>query len=123
VEAPRQARPALQRIQLDTYVGMAVANLVGLAIMITTATTLHAQGVREVTTSVQPAEALKPVAGELAFAIFALGIVGTGLLAVPVLAGSAAYAIGEARRGVGRWAWAGSRSRRRRSTRRSRPRP
>jgi NRAMP (natural resistance-associated macrophage protein)-like metal ion transporter len=105
VEAPRQARPALERIQLDTYVGMAVANLVGLAIMITTATTLHAQGVREVTTSVQAAEALKPVAGELAFAIFALGIVGTGLLAVPVLAGSAAYAIGAARRwpvGLGR---------------------
>jgi Mn2+/Fe2+ NRAMP family transporter len=98
VEAPEQAPAALERIRLDTYVGMAVAALVGLAIMITTAATLHANGIREIATSVAAAEALRPVAGPLAFAVFAAGIIGTGLLAVPVLAGSAAYAIGEARR-------------------------
>lgn len=98
VKAPQQAPAALERIELDTLVGMAVAVLVGLAIMITTAATLHESGVREIATSAQAAEALRPVAGPLAFALFALGIIGTGLLAVPVLAGSAAYAIGEARR-------------------------
>lgn len=105
LKAPHQAPEALSRIRLDTLAGMAVANLVGLAIMITTATTLHANGVTEVASSAQAAEALRPVAGELAFAIFALGIIGTGLLAIPVLAGSAAYAIGEARQwpvGLGR---------------------
>ena len=66
--------------------------------MVTTAATLHAAGKTDIQTSSQAAEALKPVAGEFAFAIFALGIIGTGLLAVPVLAGSAAYALGEARR-------------------------
>jgi Mn2+/Fe2+ NRAMP family transporter len=86
------------RIQLDTYVGMGISNLVSLAIMVTTAATLHASGVTDVQTSAQAAEALRPVAGEFAFAIFALGIVGTGLLAVPVLAGSAAYALGESRK-------------------------
>ena len=98
VKAPRQARDALERIRLDTYVGMAFSNLVALAIMVTTAATLHVAGVHNVESSAQAAEALKPVAGEFAFAIFALGIIGTGLLAVPVLAGSAAYAIGEARK-------------------------
>jgi len=96
VEAPRQGKVALERIRLDTYVGMAFSNLVALAIMVTTAATLHAHGVTDVQTSSQAAEALKPVAGEFAFAIFTIGIVGTGLLAVPVLAGSAAYALGEA---------------------------
>ena len=76
---------------------MGLSNLVSLAIMVTTAATLHAAGVTDVQTSAQAAEALKPVAGEFAFAIFALGIIGTGLLAVPVLAGSAAYALGESR--------------------------
>ncbi|HEX8375064.1 MAG TPA: divalent metal cation transporter [Geminicoccaceae bacterium] len=98
VVAPRQAPGALWRIRLDTLIGMAVANLVGLAIMITTAATLHAQGKTEVANAAEAASALKPVAGEMAFVVFALGILGTGLLAVPVLAGSAAYAIGEARR-------------------------
>src|SRR5438270_9481398 len=93
-----QGRNAFDRIKLDTYVGMAFSNLVALAIMVTTAATLHAHGITNVQTSSQAAEALKPVAGEFAFAIFTLGIVGTGLLAVPVLAGSAAYALGEARR-------------------------
>jgi Mn2+/Fe2+ NRAMP family transporter len=98
VEAPEQAPRALERIRLDTLVGMAVASLVGLSIMITVAATLHRQGVTEVVSSAQVAEALRPVAGQLAFAVFAAGIVGTGLLAIPVLAGSAAYAIGEALR-------------------------
>ena len=96
--APEQGADAIGRIRLDTYVGMAFSNLVSLAIMITTAATLHAAGKIDIQTSSQAAEALKPVAGELAFAIFALGIIGTGLLAIPVLAGSAAYALGEARR-------------------------
>jgi Mn2+/Fe2+ NRAMP family transporter len=71
--------------------------LFGLAIMVTAAATLHAAGTTDVETAVQAAEALRPVAGPSAFALFALGILGTGFLAVPVLAGSAAYGIGEAR--------------------------
>jgi NRAMP (natural resistance-associated macrophage protein)-like metal ion transporter len=98
LDAPRQGPDANERIGIDTYVGMAFSNLVALAIMVTTAATLHATGKNDIQTSSQAAEALKPVAGEFAFAIFALGIVGTGLLAVPVLAGSAAYALGEARK-------------------------
>jgi NRAMP (natural resistance-associated macrophage protein)-like metal ion transporter len=96
LKSPRQGPDAIQRIKLDTYVGMAFSNLVGLAIMITTAATLHTAGHTSIETSSQAAEALKPVAGELAFVIFSLGIIGTGFLAVPVLAGSAAYALGEA---------------------------
>lgn len=98
VTAPLQGPDAIGRIRADTYVGMAFSNLVALAIMVTTAATLHAAGVHDVESSAQAAEALKPVAGEAAFVVFALGIIGTGLLAVPVLAGSAAYAVGEARR-------------------------
>jgi NRAMP (natural resistance-associated macrophage protein)-like metal ion transporter len=94
--APHQAVSALERIRLDTYLGMAFSNLVAVAIIITTAATLHAQGITNVQTSTQAAEALRPVAGQFAFSVFTLGIVGTGLLAVPVLAGSAAYAVGEA---------------------------
>jgi Mn2+/Fe2+ NRAMP family transporter len=66
--------------------------------MITAGVTLHQHGVHEIASAAQAAEALRPVAGSMAFALFALGIVATGLLAVPVLAGSAAYALGEARR-------------------------
>jgi NRAMP (natural resistance-associated macrophage protein)-like metal ion transporter len=105
VKAPHQGPDAIERIRLDTYIGMAFSNLVALAIIVTTAATLHAGGVTDIATSGQAAEALRPVAGPFAFTLFALGIVGTGLLAVPVLAGSAAYAIGEARRwpvGLGR---------------------
>src|SRR2546430_10838129 len=100
VKAPRQGPDAIERIRLDTYVGMALSNLVALAIVVTTAATLHAGGITDISTSSEAAEALRPVAGPFAFTLFALGIVGTGLLAVPVLAGSAAYAIGEARRGA-----------------------
>jgi NRAMP (natural resistance-associated macrophage protein)-like metal ion transporter len=97
VQASKQGPDAIRRIETDTYVGMAFSNLVALAIMFTTAATLHAAGTTDIQTSSQAAEALKPIAGPLAFAIFALGIVGTGLLAVPVLAGSAAYALCESR--------------------------
>ncbi|HEX8533909.1 MAG TPA: divalent metal cation transporter, partial [Allosphingosinicella sp.] len=82
-------------IHLDTYVGMGFSNLVALSILLAAATTLHARGITDIQTSAQAAEALRPVAGEFAFLLFALGIIGTGLLALPVLAGSAAYALGE----------------------------
>jgi Mn2+/Fe2+ NRAMP family transporter len=95
---PGQAPDAFKRIRVDTWLGMAFSNLVALAIMITTAATLHRTGVADIETSTQAAEALRPVAGVFAFAVFAMGIIGTGLLSVPVLAGSAAYALGEARR-------------------------
>jgi NRAMP (natural resistance-associated macrophage protein)-like metal ion transporter len=94
--APRQAKAEFARIRLDTYLGMGLSNLVALFIIITTAATLNAHGVTNIQTSAQAALALKPIAGDATFAVFALGIVGTGLLAVPVLAGSAAYATGEA---------------------------
>jgi Mn2+/Fe2+ NRAMP family transporter len=77
---------------------MAFSNLVALAIIITAAATLNANGTTDIQSSAQAAEALRPIAGDFAFVVFALGIVGTGLLAVPVLAGSAAYALGEARK-------------------------
>jgi NRAMP (natural resistance-associated macrophage protein)-like metal ion transporter len=95
---PAQAPDALQRIRIDTLVGMGISNLVALAIMVTTAATLHVHGAHEIETAAQAAQALRPLAGEAAAALFALGIIGTGLLSVPVLAGSAAYALGEARR-------------------------
>lgn len=94
---PRQAKHALARIQLDTLVGMGFSNLVALAILATAATTLHAAGVLQVKSAAEAAEALRPLAGVFAFAVFSLGIIGTGLLSIPVLAGSAAYALGEAR--------------------------
>ncbi len=94
--APEQAPKELNRIRLDTYVGMAFSNLVALAIVLTAAATLHAHGKTDIATSAQAAEALRPIAGPFAFWVFALGIIGTGLLALPVLAGSAAYALGEA---------------------------
>jgi Mn2+/Fe2+ NRAMP family transporter len=92
---PREAGPELKRIRLDTLVGMAFSTLISLAIVFATAATLHANGVTQIETSAQAAEALRPIAGQFAFALFALGIIGTGLLAVPVLAGSAAYAVTE----------------------------
>jgi Mn2+/Fe2+ NRAMP family transporter len=74
---------------------MAFSTIVSLAIVFATAATLHANGVHDIATSQQAAEALRPIAGQFAFAMFAIGIIGTGLLAVPVLAGSAAYAVSE----------------------------
>jgi NRAMP (natural resistance-associated macrophage protein)-like metal ion transporter len=88
----------LARIRLDTMVGMAFSNLIGISIIISTAATLHAAGTSNIESSAQAAAALKPLAGPFAELLFALGIIGTGLLAVPVLTGSTAYAIGEARK-------------------------
>jgi NRAMP (natural resistance-associated macrophage protein)-like metal ion transporter len=92
---PKEAGPELKRIRIDTLTGMAFSSIVSLAIVFATAATLHANGIRDIETSSQAAEALRPIAGNFAFALFALGIIGTGLLAVPVLAGSAAYAVTE----------------------------
>lgn len=97
IDAPDQGKDALRRIRIDTLVGMGFSNLVALAILITTAATLNVSGITDIQTSAQAAEALRPIAGNFASLIFTLGIIGTGLLAVPVLAGSAAYAVGEAR--------------------------
>lgn len=86
----------LRRIKIDTHVGMAFSNVIAFFIMLATGATLHAVGITDIETSAQAAEALRPLAGERTFLLFALGIIGTGLLAVPVLAGSAAYAVAEA---------------------------
>ena len=94
--APWQARKQFDRIKTDTVVGMGFSNLVSLFIILTTAATLHAAGITDIQTSAQAAKALEPLAGRFAFESFAVGIVGTGLLAVPVLAGSAAYGVAEA---------------------------
>lgn len=94
----RGTQGELRRIRLDTLIGMGFSNLIALAIMTTAAATLHAQGITDIATSAQAAEALRPVAGAFAELIFALGIIGTGLIAIPVLAGSTAYAIGEGRK-------------------------
>ncbi len=94
-DAPKGAYRHLHRIKVDTYVGMGFSNLIALFIIISTAATLHAAGVTDIQTSAQAAEALRPLAGDSAFLLFSLGIIGTGLLAVPVLAGSAAYAVAE----------------------------
>jgi NRAMP (natural resistance-associated macrophage protein)-like metal ion transporter len=95
--APEQAPAEMSRIRIDTYLGMALSNTIALFIIITTAATLNAHGMTNIQTSSQAAEALRPIAGNFAFAVFAAGIIGTGLLTLPVLAGSAAYALGEAR--------------------------
>ncbi len=96
LKAPGQAPAQMARMRIDTLVGMGFSNIIALFIMLTTAATLNAHGVTDIQTSSQAAEALRPIAGRFAFTIFALGIIGTGLLAVPILAGSAAYAVGEA---------------------------
>jgi NRAMP (natural resistance-associated macrophage protein)-like metal ion transporter len=97
IEAPHQAPHEFKRMRLDTFSGMAISNVVALTIMIGTAATLNAAGITEINTAADAAKALQPVAGQFAFLLFSLGIIGTGLLAVPVLAGSAAYAVGETR--------------------------
>jgi NRAMP (natural resistance-associated macrophage protein)-like metal ion transporter len=90
---PGQARADFTRIKIDTCIGMGFSNLVAFFIMLTTAVTLNTHGVTDIQTSAQAAQALRPVAGEFAFTLFSMGIIGTGLLAIPVLAGSAAYAM------------------------------
>jgi NRAMP (natural resistance-associated macrophage protein)-like metal ion transporter len=96
IEAPGEARSQIRRMRIDTYVGMGYSNLISWFIIVTTATTLHAHGITNITTSAQAAEALRPIAGQFTFVLFSAGIVGIGLLAIPVLAGSSAYALGEA---------------------------
>ena len=96
LDAPEQAKVQIGRIRLDTYVGMGYSNIISLFIIITTAATLNAHGITNIETSAQAAEALRPIAGAFTFALFAVGIIGIGLLAIPVLAGSCAYALGEA---------------------------
>lgn len=93
--SPRKAGPELARIRADTLIGMGFSHLVALFIVIATAATLHAHGITQIESAAQAAQALRPIAGDLAFALFAIGIIGTGLLAVPILAGSAAYAVSE----------------------------
>ena len=85
----------ITRITRDTTIGMVISNIVSYAIVLTTAATLHAQGVTDIQTAADAANALRPIAGEFAFLLFAAGIIGTGMLAVPVLAGSAAYAMAD----------------------------
>jgi NRAMP (natural resistance-associated macrophage protein)-like metal ion transporter len=93
---PAEVRHHLRRIKVDTIVGMGFSNAIAFCVMLAAGATLHAAGVTDIQTSAQAAQALRPLAGDRAFLLFALGIIGTGLLAVPVLAGSAAYAVAEA---------------------------
>jgi NRAMP (natural resistance-associated macrophage protein)-like metal ion transporter len=93
LRSPEDATQHLHRINIDTGLGMAFSQLIAISIMLTTAVTLYTHGVHDIQTSSQAAEALRPIGGEFTFLLFAAGIVGTGLLAVPVLAGSAAYAV------------------------------
>jgi NRAMP (natural resistance-associated macrophage protein)-like metal ion transporter len=94
--AEEDARQHLRRIRWDTLIGMGFSNLVAFFIILSTAATLHGAGITNIQTSAQAAEALRPLAGDFTFFLFSLGIIGTGLLAIPVLAGSAAYAVAEA---------------------------
>src|SRR6201747_2988487 len=98
IEKHYGAQKEFHRIRADTIVGMELSNLIALSIIFTAAATLHAAGKTDIQTSAQAAEALRPIAGQFAEVIFALGIVGTGLLGIPVLAGATAYAVGEGRR-------------------------
>jgi NRAMP (natural resistance-associated macrophage protein)-like metal ion transporter len=93
---PEAARMQLRRLGIDTFTGMAISNLIAFFIMLTTAVTLHQSGITDIKTAEQAAQALRPVAGPLAFVLFSFGIIGTGFLAVPVLAGSCGYAVSEA---------------------------
>ncbi|MBF6570406.1 MAG: divalent metal cation transporter [Candidatus Binataceae bacterium] len=95
-EAPKQAPAQLGRMREGTYLGMAFSNVIAFFIILDTAAVLHAHGITDIQTGAQAAQALRPLAGELAFLLFSVGIIGTGLIAIPVLAGSAAYALAEA---------------------------
>ena len=92
-KAPDQAKMNFRRIKIDTYIGMGFSNLVAFFIILTAAVTLNMHGITDIQTSADAAAALKPIAGDFAFWLFSAGIIGTGLLAIPVLAGSAAYAM------------------------------
>jgi NRAMP (natural resistance-associated macrophage protein)-like metal ion transporter len=94
--SPQKAPEQFQRIKIDTYIGMAFSNLIAYFIILTAAATLYTQGKPEINSAADAAEALRPIAGPFAALLFSLGVIGTGLLALPVLGGSAAYAVGEA---------------------------
>ncbi|MGN6057603.1 MAG: NRAMP family divalent metal transporter [Sphingomicrobium sp.] len=96
-QTPRAARKQFHRMRVDTLIGMAFSEIISIVIIIATAATLHARGITNIQSAAEAAEALRPVAGRFAFLLFALGIIGTGLLSVPVLAGSAAFAVSETR--------------------------
>jgi Mn2+/Fe2+ NRAMP family transporter len=97
----RAANRELRRIGWDTWSGMAYSNIIAYVIILATAVTLNRAGVTNIETAAQAASALRPLAGEFAFILFALGILGVGLIGVPVLAGAGAYALCEA---MG-WKW------------------
>ena len=101
IQAPRQAQSELRRIRWDTWSGMAYSDLTAYFIILATAVTLHVAGVTDINTAAQAASALRPIAGDFAYILFALGILGVGLIGVPVLTGSAAYAMSEAMN----WNW------------------
>jgi Mn2+/Fe2+ NRAMP family transporter len=94
-ELSRGGDPELDRIKIDTTVGMFLSNTIAFFIILTTASVLNAHGVTNINSATQAAEALRPLAGNATFLLFALGIIGTGLLAIPVLAGAAAYGVAE----------------------------
>jgi NRAMP (natural resistance-associated macrophage protein)-like metal ion transporter len=94
-DVPRAAKRQFRRMRVDTIIGMAFSNVIAMIIILATAATLHAHGITRIDTASEAAEALRPIAGRFAFLLFAMGIIGTGLLAVPVLAGSAAFAVSE----------------------------
>jgi NRAMP (natural resistance-associated macrophage protein)-like metal ion transporter len=95
-ELSKGGDPELDRIKIDTTVGMVFSNLIAFSIILTTAAVLNAHGITNINSATEAAEALRPLAGQFTFLLFALGIIGTGLLAIPVLAGSAAYGVSEA---------------------------
>jgi len=94
-EVKKKDHPELRRMRIDTTIGMIFSNAIAFFIILTTATVLHAHGVTKIDSATQAAEALRPLAGDFTFLLFALGIIGTGMLAIPVLAGSAAYGVAE----------------------------
>ena len=95
-ELARGGLAEIDRIKIDTTVGMIFSNAIAFFIILTTAAVLNAHGITNINSATQAAEALRPLAGDFTFLLFALGIIGTGLLAIPVLAGSAAYGVSDA---------------------------
>jgi NRAMP (natural resistance-associated macrophage protein)-like metal ion transporter len=95
-QAPGQAPAQLEAMRTGTYLGMGFSNFIAFFIMLDAAAVLHAHGQADIQTATQAASALRPLAGEAAFLLFSIGIIGTGLMAIPALAGSAAYALAEA---------------------------
>jgi len=92
---PNAAERELKRINVDTLIGMAVSDIISFFVILTAAVTLHQSGHTDIQTSAEAAQALKPIAGQFAFLLFSLGIIGTGFLSIPTLAGSTAYAAAE----------------------------